>query len=274
MSNADYESDLTTYGECGAFVIQGNDIRLPKITSYVKSCNLKSDIGVTLPPGLPNITGTFGGISRRTDVGWIHPSGAVRLIREPFGWGPSGKDPTYAGELQFNANASNNIYGSSDTVQPPSVQLAAYIQVYHGVSDQSLVNIRELTNQISQLSAKVTELTRQLDTYKSNNFGAPDHARRVDLTPPADVTEVTYVPTVNGYMSGFFMAKEQQSPAIINLIIDGVTYANWSRPASYYMNGHMSVLMPVKAGQTVIVRVVKGRWNQPDVNWLYFIPCA
>lgn len=272
VSNADYESDLTTYGECGAFVIQGNDIRLPKITSYVKSCNLKSDIGVTLPPGLPNITGTFGGISRRTDAGWIHPSGALSLIREPFGWGPAGSDPTYAGELRFNANASNSIYGASGTVQPPSVQLAAYIQVYHGVSDQSLVNIGELTNQISQLSAKVTELTRQLDTYKSNNFGAPDHTKRVMLTPETSATELSYTPNVNGYISGYFMRKDDGATQI-DLIVNGVTYSNWSRPGSYYVNGHMSVLMPVKAGQTVVVRRVSGNWNN-SLNWLYFIPCA
>lgn len=280
MNNTQYESEVSTYKQCGAFVIQGNDIRLPMITRFVRSFEnaQKQNLnGTTHLSGVPGIKG--GNNGRVCRVESIQEGGPF------YNAGYSGGSYKGGGAiywLGFDFGRVNPVYGRYDNdgygfageVTPACVNLPLYIQVYHGVSDQSLVNIGELTNQISQLSAKVTELTRQLDTYKSNNFGAPDHARRVDLTPPADVTEVTYVPTVNGYMSGFFMAKEQQSPAIINLIIDGVTYANWSRPASYYMNGHMSVLMPVKAGQTVIVRVVKGRWNQPDVNWLYFIPCA
>ena len=144
--------------------------------------------------------------------------------------------------------------------------------MYHGVSDQSLVNIGELTNQISQLSAKVTELTRQLEIYKTNNFGAPDHTKRVVLTPEKDLTEVSYTPNVNGYISGFFM-RYGDGATQIDLIVGGVTYTDWSRPGSYYVNGHMSVLMPVKAGQTVIVRRTSGNWNSAR-NWLYFIPCV
>ena len=36
VSNSVYESELASTGQCGAFVIEGNDIRLPKITRYIR----------------------------------------------------------------------------------------------------------------------------------------------------------------------------------------------------------------------------------------------
>lgn len=137
VDNATYESEVSRYGQCGAFVISGNNIRLPKITMYLKSFSSPQDISATLPAGLPNITGTFGGVSRRTDVGWIYPSGAFSRIREPFGWGPAGSDPSYASEIQFDASKSNSAYGSANTVQPPAVQVAMYIQVYNHVAEEA-----------------------------------------------------------------------------------------------------------------------------------------
>ena len=44
-----YEQELTTYGECGAFVIDEStgNIRLPKITRFISSLDAASDIGIT-----------------------------------------------------------------------------------------------------------------------------------------------------------------------------------------------------------------------------------
>lgn len=251
-------------------MISGNNIRLPKITRYLRSIDSTANIGVPLPAGLPNITGTFGGVSRRTDVGWIYPSGAFSRIREPFGWGPAGSDPSYASEIQFDASKSNNAYGSADTVQMDSVQVALYIQVYHGTTELSNAQMNNLINQVASLSNQVTQLTQQLEAIKNSNFGAPNHAGRVNLTPEASATTISYTATSNGYICGFYM-RQNDGGTQIDLTIDGVTYTNWSRPGSYYVNGHMSVCMPVKKGSVITITRTSGNWNS-RLNWTYFIP--
>ena len=142
VSSTVYNQEVSTYGECGAFVIDTNagSIRLPKITRFVSSLNAISNIGVTLPAGLPNITGTFGGVSRRAN-NRITPTGAFTSLREPFDWGPSGDEASYANEIQFDASKSNSAYGSANTVQPPSVRLALYIQVFNTITPSATTDL-------------------------------------------------------------------------------------------------------------------------------------
>ena len=142
VSSTVYNQEVSTYGECGAFVIDTNagSIRLPKITRFVSSLDAISGIGVTLPAGLPNITGTFGGVSRRAN-NRITPTGAFTSLREPFDWGPSGDEASYANEIRFNAATSSNIYGSANTVQPPSVRLALYIQVFNTITPTATTDL-------------------------------------------------------------------------------------------------------------------------------------
>lgn len=142
VSSTVYSQEVSTYGECGAFVIDTNagSIRLPKITRFVSSLDAISNIGVTLPAGLPNITGTFGGVSRRAND-TITPTGAFTSLRERFGWGPAGDDPSYSNEIQFDASKSNSAYGSANTVQPPSVRLALYIQVFNTITPTATTDL-------------------------------------------------------------------------------------------------------------------------------------
>lgn len=269
VDNTTYENELTRYGETGAFVISGNNIRLPKITRYLRSIDSTANIGVPLPAGLPNITGTFGGVSRRAG-NRITPTGAFTSLRERFNWGPAGSEASYANEIEFDASKSNSAYGSANTVQMDSVQVALYIQVYHGTTELSNAQMNSLINQVASLSNQVTQLTQQLEAIKNSNFGAPNHAGRVNLTPEASATTISYTATSNGYICGFYM-RQNDGGTQIDLTIDGVTYTNWSRPGSYYVNGHMSVCMPVKKGSVIVITRTSGNWNN-KLNWTYFVP--
>lgn len=193
ISNTDYENELGAFGSCGAFVIDdvNGHIRLPKITNYIKGYNTTNDIGTCLLPGIPNITGTFGGISRRTDVGWINPTGAFSRLNEPFGWGPSGKDPTYSATLQFNARVSSPVYGASDTVQPPTTQLALYIQVFNHAPMEGYIDVSNAESLIKKyyetLDQKVNDA---IETLKQQTTPIPDLTRRVQIQqdlPPREI---------------------------------------------------------------------------------------
>lgn len=63
-----YEQELTTYGECGAFVIDtdAGSIRLPKITRFISSLDTVGDIGITKNDAIgnhahPYAAGSVGG---------------------------------------------------------------------------------------------------------------------------------------------------------------------------------------------------------------------
>lgn len=60
-----YEQELTTYGECGAFVIDEStgSIRLPMITRFVSSLDAMSDIGITKNDSVGNHAHPYAGNS-------------------------------------------------------------------------------------------------------------------------------------------------------------------------------------------------------------------
>ena len=85
----------------------------------------------TKEAGLPNITGWIGDSTGVFGLFWgvggafygDHESN--NTMRVGFN---RGSDPSPTGETHFSANRSNNIYGASDTVQPPACCLIAQIK--------------------------------------------------------------------------------------------------------------------------------------------------
>ncbi|MGM9562124.1 MAG: hypothetical protein ACI3WT_07770 [Phascolarctobacterium sp.] len=69
--------------------------------------------------GLPNITGSVG--TYRLAVESVS-TGAL-YVKWRGAYGQSGSNAANADEIGFDASRSNDIYGSSDTVQPPAVTI-------------------------------------------------------------------------------------------------------------------------------------------------------
>lgn len=84
-----------------------------------------------LPPGLPNIEGTVLFFGQNWSGGypvWTSPSGAFYNAGGSYSIGRINNDSTQAmPNLGFEAARSNSIYGTSATVQPPTIN--AIIQV-------------------------------------------------------------------------------------------------------------------------------------------------
>ena len=79
--------------------------------------------------GLPNITGAADTLVQVTNTGGIF-TGAFKWQK----WDNAssdivpGNNNDSIGKLNFNANDSNIIYGSSETVQPPAITLLPQIK--------------------------------------------------------------------------------------------------------------------------------------------------
>ena len=136
VDNNTYESTLTTYGQCGAFVISGNDIRLPKIVNWISGFTEESSIGLALRAGVPNITVDFSHSGSYYGYDDGHYTGAIRFKanKNVKTLGDAQQSSEYPSGWTFDASRCSSVYGSSNTVQPPSVQLALYIQVYNSVT--------------------------------------------------------------------------------------------------------------------------------------------
>lgn len=143
----DFDASVSTYGQCGKFVINDNNntIRLPKVTKFIEGLSDMTKIGSFNEAGLPNIEGDFDVTAAGSGAGypWDY-SGSAGEFTGAF------KNPTKATGLRyisstsstttnpvitkynFNANDSNDIYGSSDTVQPESISYPYYIVLISG----------------------------------------------------------------------------------------------------------------------------------------------
>lgn len=83
----------------------------------LQGCGKKGAAGTTLEAGLPNITGTI------QPIGGYHTSGSgtgAFVDNGDGGYCSADKNKSQCREMKFDASKSSNIYGKSDTVQPPA----------------------------------------------------------------------------------------------------------------------------------------------------------
>lgn len=167
----EYAEDLAKTGNCGKFVINStssdvtgtydtttitvsaNSFKLPTITRFIQGLSSLSNLGESVEAGLPNIT---GGIDVRKMVGTpgvdiLGPEGYYEgaFSSQKTGgatWADGINHSTQSGtnpRLNFNASASNSIYGNSTTVQPQ----ATYYPYYMVVKNNSVSGIMNYLNQ-------------------------------------------------------------------------------------------------------------------------------
>lgn len=117
-----YEQELTTYGECGAFVIDtdAGSIRLPKITRFISSLDAVGDIGVTKNDQILSHTHTA-------------PSGGL-ILREHTINGGTGSDHWH------DDNRITSSTGGSENL-PKHVRLALYIQVFNTITPSATTDL-------------------------------------------------------------------------------------------------------------------------------------
>ena len=109
-------------------------IKLPKNSYYFKNGTV-DEVGTRVEAGLPNITGNLYG-------GTYGGDGAFRT---------EGNDPNGAADLDtkqvsFDASRCSSIYGNSNTVQPPSINVIPYMIVGNTNSTKAITEVVQLTS--------------------------------------------------------------------------------------------------------------------------------
>ncbi len=122
VSQATYDSEVSTYSETGAFVIDiaAKSIRLPKITRFLSSIDQLSDIGTPVGDAIRNITGAVALGSGMTTSGAFALGTLIRV----GAWGD------VYGDLFRGSFDASRVVPTADENRPKHVKGALYIQVY------------------------------------------------------------------------------------------------------------------------------------------------
>lgn len=160
----EYEEKLETYGQCASFYIDSlnGHVRLPKISKFIASIADLTELSKEENAGLPNITGSL----RPYRMG--EPSGAFYNSEKGDFYHTNSKDGSSSGAqctTMFDASKSSEVYGASDTVQPPAVKLCLYLQVANNTAEISELDVNAV---IEQMNMALNALQAAYDKYSAD----------------------------------------------------------------------------------------------------------
>lgn len=135
--------------------------RVPSLKCWVKGASSISEVSEYLAAGLPNIEGQLGlwGTEKRYST----TSGAFSTNNGTLEYG-GGHAPDDGLIADFNASLSNPIYGSSDTVQPPSIVGMWLVKAYGTVTNVGSTDVANISTGLTQAETRISSLeTNKVD---------------------------------------------------------------------------------------------------------------
>ncbi len=233
ISAANYETALSTYGECPKYVIdtENKTIRLPKLSHYIKMANTTDGI-TQQSAGLPNITGSSR-LKQNDNDG------------NPFGAFYRGNSNSYVGFstsnghfVDFDASLSNSIYGNSNTVTPTHTTLYPWVCAYNAAVAASTAQAAEFQQ---ALSGKV-DLTSSWGAISTtcDNLTEPNNNGYLEVTATADGWLYYGRKKATGDSNTTMWALNTSHTEVFQLEHDG-----------YWGGTLVSILFPVKKGETI-----------------------
>lgn len=216
-TSEEYESALTTYGECAKYVIgkigdnatapdygtttiTAGSIRLPLIKNYIKAANPSEGIQ-NIEAGLPNITGTakIGGYGSQP-IAIPETSGALGTYENGsiMTRGESGQTNNCG--LSIDASRSSDTYGKSDTVTPASTTLYPWVVAYSAAIPSSTAQAAEFQQGLSGKADTNLDNTTPSQSFKEMSVGwcIPDYSAGVDISSSLKVANSSWVAPSDG----------------------------------------------------------------------------
>jgi hypothetical protein len=136
------DSWFNTFGTAWFYGVDTENERifLPRTLWFEQMTNDKTQVGLSVDAGLPNITGGFA-------VGYGSSGGANSSLGKAIYTSSTvcnmhaGAGTNNSKDLALDASKSSSVYGNSTTVQPKAVKKLLYICVGNTVSDTSWVDV-------------------------------------------------------------------------------------------------------------------------------------
>lgn len=289
-TNTQYEAELTSTGQSGMFVIEGSDIRLPKITRYIRGYESNQAVNVhnnVYLSGLPNITGTSPCSENYTASWYLNTyTGAFKAQGPRSQAGGSGGIDGDNHINSFDASRcstvygryTNNAFGFSNEVVAPCVTMSLYIQVFNQTPMQGYVNVSDVLKLITDYTNKMDQKIQDaLNTINSivegGALGMPEYRRGIDLGSNVYVGTYTYTAPSDGW----FYARWVNSNAEPTRVTTVRVYENSSKAYLLITHTTSDGRRAGKDGgttdQTIFIPVRRGNYVEADnTNYRAFYP--
>lgn len=243
-SEDEYNSDISTYGQCGKFVVSNDYIRIPKITRFIGATITLSEIGKTYKESLPNIKGKISeryGLANAIHTGSFYGNTTATNNVSGSSSG-TGRDNIY-----FNASRYSSTYKDGAKVQPNHTKYPYYMVIStEGQTASVEIDINQVYEDLELKANKsLSNLTAEGKSLASS-LGMPSN-RYIDLTLGASGSN--YTAPANGWL---LLYKTNGKTGAYIAFNAGDIYLEDLKGAS--SNASLTLLMPVKKGQTVNVR--------------------
>ena len=149
--------------------------RVPALKCWVRGAGGISEVGGYLPAGLPNITGSTAwavngtiGTYATQDTPYHRDAGALSVKKDGKAYGAigdTGEDSAKSNvSVNIDASLSNPIYGSSDTVQPPSIVGMWLVKAYGTVTNVGSTDVANISTGLTQAETRISSLeTNKVD---------------------------------------------------------------------------------------------------------------
>ena len=244
ISAADYETALSTYGECPKYVIDtvNKTIRLPKLVNYLKMANTTDKITQSAD-GLPNITAYIKGMG-----GWLPATQTGAFYATEVGQRGTGSDNNETA-LNFDASLSNAKYGASNDVTPKHTTLYPWVCAYDSAIPASVAQAAEFQNALSGKADIDLDNLSNAGKIVASGLGMPSSSYD-DLTLGAD--GANYTAPADGY---FFLHKSSGTVASAYLVgtnnsAGGFYDIVWG---PNFAADDLSLIVPAKSGDSVTI---------------------
>ena len=247
---AAFAAQVALTGNCAKFALdttaQKFKVPLVKNGDSITHAASAAELGKSVKAGLPNITGTTGGY---TSILGAVPEGATgALVRTTAARGVAvGTGGIGCTELQFNAAASNPIYGNSTTVTDEQVRLRHFVVL---ASAQNSASVFDWSNYMAGLAGKANLDMDNLTAAGSGkiaNYAMPSQ-RVVAVAVPASTAYTAPAPAPGWFkFSGTSSAINQYIRlSTNNFVLDELS---WSSATGQVLG----LIIPARKGDAVRV---------------------
>lgn len=254
-SEDEYNSDISTYGQCGKFVVSNDYIRIPTITRFIGATITLSEIGKTYKESLPNISGEAvagDGISYSLLIPY-NSSGKL------LGYPSSSTGGAYSTlrEGVLSASNVNSTYQDNAKVQPDHTKYPYYMVVSaEGQTANVEIDINKVYEDLNlKANSDLSNVSSVSQTFKelSVRWGMPDYSAGVY------VENLPYTAPCDGYINTHIVYNAGE----ISLYVNGVEI---NRVGGGAVAG-LDYLFPVSKGDVITSSSTKAFYGND------FYPC-
>lgn len=132
--------------------------RVPALKCWVRGANSIDEVGGYLAAGLPNITGNIDGLlAAGATTAPAVIDGAFRMGDSYTSGNGGGSYRAYV-KTSFDASRCSNVYGDSDTVQPPSAVGLWLVKAYGTVTNVGSTDVSKISTGLTQTETRISAL--------------------------------------------------------------------------------------------------------------------